>query len=427
MADIGNDNLVQRVNGRVFYGWIVLAVAALGIFASGPGQSHTFSVFVGPIGADLGLTATEIAAAYGFATLVAAFCLPQMGKLVDRHGAKRMLTVVAGLLGLCCIAFGAAAGMIWLAIGFAGLRFLGQGSLMLGCANMVSQWFDKKRGFALSLMVLGFSASMAVHPPLSQWLIDTVGWRQGWLWLGFSTWLLLLPAFILFARNRPEDFALRPDGAAPASSDSPEADASVQQSATDLTLREALRTPAFYIIAVCMFSLSMLVTSLHFFQISILTDHGLDAGLAAKAFPVSAFVMVLAMPLVGKALDNLRTELVFCTGLIVMALALVSASMVSDFTSAMVYAAIFGLNNATTMTFFGFMWPHYFGRAHLGSIQGAGQMIGVIGASLGPLPLGIAQDLFGSYDPMLLAMASVPACGAVAVLFLRKPAKPLPA
>jgi cyanate permease len=77
------------------------------------------------------------------------------------------------------------------------------------------------------------------------------------------------------------------------------------------------------------------------------------------------------------------------------------------------------------MTFFAFMWPRYFGRSHLGSIQGTGQMIGISGSSLGPLPLGIAQDLFGSYDPMLLGTAVIPACCALLVLFLRKPAKPL--
>ena len=49
---------------------------------------------------------------------------------------------------------------------------------------MVSQWFDRRRGFAMGLMVLGFPISMAVHPPLCQWLIDLVGWRQTRIWLG---------------------------------------------------------------------------------------------------------------------------------------------------------------------------------------------------------------------------------------------------
>ncbi|MGH8707613.1 MAG: MFS transporter, partial [Burkholderiales bacterium] len=146
------ERLFAALNARAFYGWTILAVAGLGIFASGPGQSHTFSVFVEPIGADLGLSKAAIGGAYGLATLAAAFFLPQMGKLVDRHGPRRMTTIVALALGLACMAFGAAGGIATLALGFGALRFLGQGSLMMNCAALVAQWFSRKRGFAMGLM-----------------------------------------------------------------------------------------------------------------------------------------------------------------------------------------------------------------------------------------------------------------------------------
>ena len=69
-----------------------------------------------------------------------------------------------------------------------------------------------------------------------------------------------------------------------------------------------------------------------------------------------------------------------------------------------------------------FLWPRFFGRRHLGSIQGAGTTINVVGASLGPLPLGIAYDLQGSYATALLLLAILPLGCAVAVLFIREPA-----
>ena len=76
------------------------------------------------------------------------------------------------------------------------------------------------------------------------------------------------------------------------------------------------------------------------------------------------------------------------------------------------------------MTCFAYLWPHYFGRRHLGAIQGTGQMVGVVGASLGPLPLGIAIDYFGSYDTTLRLLAILPAACAVLALFLRAPKLP---
>ena len=151
-----SNSLVERLGRRFFYGWVIVGVGMLGIFASGPAQSHTFSVFIGPIALDLGLTQTEMASAYGLATLMAALCLPAMGWFLDRAGAKRMLAVVALFFGSACVAFGLVGGLFWLAIGFAALRFLGQGSLMMGSSNMVSQWFTRKRGTALGLMTMGF-------------------------------------------------------------------------------------------------------------------------------------------------------------------------------------------------------------------------------------------------------------------------------
>lgn len=205
-------NILNYVNTKFFYGWIIVGIANIGIFSSGPGQSHTFSVFVEPISQDLQLSSASIASAYGLATLIAAFLLPYMGKLIDRYGARFSLIIISIILGISCIFFGAASNFLMLTVGFGFLRFFGQGSLMLGCANLVSQWFDSKRGFAMSLMALGFGMSMAVHPPLSQLLIDEYGWKYAWIILGVSTWIIMVPALFILAWNNPENIGLKPDG-----------------------------------------------------------------------------------------------------------------------------------------------------------------------------------------------------------------------
>lgn len=411
------DRLFAALNARAFYGWTILAVAGLGIFASGPGQSHTFSVFVGPIGRDLGLSKAAIAGAYGIATLVAAFLLPKMGRLVDRHGARRMTTVVALLLGLACIAFGAVGGLATLALGFGALRFFGQGSLMMNSANLVAQWFSRKRGFAMGLMSLGFAASMAVHPPLGQFLIAQLGWRWAWVILGLATWALLLPPVLLLVIDKPEDRGLRPDGEAAPEATRPAA------AIDGLDLAAALRTPTFYLLAAGWFAMAMLVTTLHFYQVSILTAQGVHASIAARVFPVSALVLAVSMPLVGRLFDLVRTRYVFAAGLVVMAAALFSVTLVGDLASAIAYAALFGLNNAFSLTMFGYLMPRYFGRKHVGTLQGTGQMVAVVGASLGPLPVGLAFDYLGGPTLTLRLLALVPiACALAAALFLRTPA-----
>jgi len=415
------DAFALRVNQSIFYGWVMLAVAALGMFATGPGQSHLFSVFVTPISEDLEISRTSVSSAYALATLAASLGLPYVGRLIDRYGVRVVGICVAVAFGLAQIAFGAVANLVLLTLGFGALRFLGQGSVMLCCANLVSQWFSRRRGFALSLMALGFALSMAVHPPLAQWLTELFGWRAAWLGLAVLSLAVLLAPFVLLVQNRPEDLGLEPDGRA-----QPGVPAHPDVATTDgvemgLTLKQAIRTSAFWIIAIGLGSLSMLVTALFFHQVSIFETQGLSAEIAARVFSISAVTMVCFMPIIGRMLDRFPTKPMFACALTTMAFALVAMAFVDDLVTAVLYSVVFGINNAAIQTHMTFMWPRFFGRRYLSSIQGAGQMIGVMAASIGPLPFGIYFDLYASYTGALLGLALLPVGCAVAVLFIRPP------
>ena len=459
-----SDVLVHHINRRFFYGWLLVAAGALILFASGPGQSHTFGVFLAHVADDLGLSHTDVSFAYGVATLAAAFGLPYAGRHIDRHGARRVLTVVSLLLGVAAAAFGLVNGLVVLALGFAAVRFLGQGCLFLGASNVIAQWFERRRGFALSLVWLGFSASVALHPPFSQWLIETVGWREAWLWLGISSWALLFPV-LWFVRNRPENLGLRPDGRAaieppakagqgPAplasrldprvpgvrpdanSPQGPGQDASSIDSpgtpqktsrveTTDLTLKQALRTPAFWIVALGLSLIALLMTGLFFHQVAIFQHRGLEVHIATRVFAITALVSVISVPALGRIMDRTPSRLMYAGALLVMAGALMVLHLVDDIAAAVTYAVVFGLANASMHVNVGYLWADYFGRRHLGSIQGAGQTILIVGASLGPLPFSLSFDLTGDYSAALAGSAVLTVLAALAAaVFLRYPRQP---
>ncbi len=412
---LGRLAFAHSVNRRVFYGWVMVFVAGFSIFASGPGQSHTFSAFNALIAADLGISNTELAFAYSLATVGAAFLLPLFGRQVERFGSRRSLIVVSIALGFACLFFGAAANFVWLVVGFGLLRFFGQGSMMLGAANLVAQWFSLQRGFAMGLMALGFAASMAIHPTLARILIDAYGWREAWIGLGLLTWVMMIPVLFFLVQDRPEDMELSPDNSVE------EQTAGGGGSAlTGATLAQALRHHSFYIIAVGFFTISGLVTSLHFHQYNILASQGLDAKWATLGFWFTAISMVLAMPLVGRSFDRFRTRYMFAAALCVQAITLCGVTLVTSVPALMVYSIAFGLNNAFSMTMFGYIFPRYFGRLHLGRIQGTGQMVAVVGASLGPIPVSYAFDFLGDPVITLRLLALLPlAVALIAVSFLR--------
>jgi cyanate permease len=125
--------------------------------------------------------------------------------------------------------------------------------------------------------------------------------------------------------------------------------------------------------------------------------------------------------MVGWILDRVRTRYVFSCFHLLLSATLVMINYVDSLPTALVYGAMFGLCNAFSITFFGYIWAHYFGRKHIGSIQGVGQMVGVFGASLGPLPMGFAYDMFGNYHQILFALALLPLLAATLSFFLKPP------
>ena len=388
-----NRQIYNKINEKFFYGWTIVGIGSLGIFTSGAGQSHTFSPFIPVISKDLQISSTSITTAYMIATLFAAFLLPQIGKLVDKFGPRIVLIYTVILLGIGCLIFGAASNFLMLAVAFGFLRFFGQGTLMLGSANIITQWFDKKRGFALGLMGLGFALSMGIHPPISDFLITNYGWRSAWVIIGLSTWILMLPPLIFLAIDKPEDVNEKPDG--------------IQKKIVNkntkifgLSLNQTLKEKSFYILSFSFFSISTLVTALHFFQVTILNQYfNLPSREAAALFIPTMITMIIFIPLAGKILDKFETHNVIGIALLVTTSSLISISFSSNITFAIIYSIIFGINNAFNLSLFGYIWPRYFGRLHVGSIQGTGQMVLVVGASIGAMPFALAMD-FG-YDLLL--------------------------
>lgn len=416
------------VNERLcFYGWVMLAIGVLGLLGTGPGQSYTIGLFFGPIIRELHISSTMVAAVYGIGTALAALGLSAMGRLIDRHGPRLLLAAIALMMGGVCLAFPYVRGVVTLLLAFTAVRFLGQGSLTLAATNLVSQWFARRRGLALSITALGFAAGLAAYPPAVERLIAAVGWRQTWSWLGLWVWLLLIPAVLLLVIDRPDDLGLRPDGAR-AAAPAPDATRANPTPAAELeanwTPREAMRTVTFWVLAVAMADSSALITGMYIYHVSYFVEQGLSAGLAAAMFSVTSVSMVVAMLGVGVLLDRAPTQLVVAGSILVNALALGMLYFLHNVVTAVVYAVLLGATSGAAMTNSNYIWPRFFGRRHLGGIQGTAATVSIIGASLGALPFGIAHDMFGSYRVAVGLLAFLPLGFAVAVALLKPPGQP---
>ena len=411
----------RLVNGsKVFYGWIILVIATLGMIMTGPGQTYVVSLFTEHFMDDLQLSRSTVSSLYSGGTLVAGLLLPIVGRQIDRRGPRMMVGLITSIFGLSCIYMGFVQGAIMLFLGLFAIRLLGQGSLDMVSVNVINQWWVHRRG-----TVLGVSGSvmsllgMGAFPNMVNWLIATFGWRLAYILLGCMLLMFMLPLGIVFFRDRPEDYGLLPDSRkSPTANDSIAVDLSLED---NWTMHEALRTRAFWIPAASIALLAMILTGLFFHMVSIFEDNGLTSGMAAAVFAPVALSGALVKLGSGALADRVPVRLLLATALAFQALTLVMAQFLRSTGMGFAYGVVLGTATGLVGMAASVIWAQYFGRRHLGSIAGVASTLTVVGSALGPMPLGIARDLLGSYNAALTISAVLSVLMAAAALSVRKP------
>lgn len=426
------DALVARI--PFFYGWIMVPIAMVVQIATSPGQTYGISLFNPYLREALSLSQSELSGAYMLGTLLASLPMTYVGHLMDRYGPRRTLTAVVILFGLACGGMMRVNGLVTLFVVFLFLRMLGQGSMGLLGTNAVALWFNRRLGLANGIMSLGMAASMGAMPLLNLQLIEHFGWRWAYVILGLSVWVLVLPLLAVFFRNRPEDVGQLPDGRMPtreASHVEPSAPIHAPQAKGDRTqtpdtepefsLRAALYTRSYWIMAAATATWSMTITGITFHSVQLFLDHGLSKASAAGMFTTFAAALA-AMRLVGGMLaDRLPLNRLLSAAVAGMAGGMALLIQMSTPWSAHVFAIVLGGSHGLLTAVGATLWVRYYGRAHLGKIRGSLTTIGVASSSVGPFLMGAARDLFSSYDGVLWLFVAICVPIAMAALLATPP------
>ncbi len=423
---------------RFHPGWVMLGVAAAGIYMSAPGQSYSVAAFIDPMLTDLNLHRTEFSAAYLVATLIGGLTLPWIGRLLDAWGARRMLPIVALLLGLACVWMSSIRTVVGLYIGFSLIRCLGQGSLTLISTWMIGEWFERRRGLATGLLGLGGTLSVMSVPQINDFLITEYGWRNSWMILAaVVAGVLVLPGMLLI-RNRPEDMGLLPDGGFPTDSRHTYADPANPATpvvAADLhskhpmvtdeswTVSESIRSPTFWKLLSVVAACSLVGTGLVFHQVSLLAEHGVSRVDALRLMAVQAFVGTISSVVAGYLTDRIQARYLLFGSMLFLSLALLLLIVMPSPGWSVVYAALLGLQGGIIRSTGTVVWINYYGRLYQGAVRGFAMSFMVIAAAFGPLPLALAKDHLGDYNRCLIGFLILPLLAGVGVLTAAPPVK----
>ncbi len=421
-----HSTLVNRT--PFFYGWVILLIATLGSIMTSPGQTFAVSIFIEQFIRDLGISRSLVSTLYTIGTLCGSLALPIVGRQFDQRGARLLMTVIALLFGLACIYMGYIQNALMLGIGFVLIRMLGQGSLSMISTNVINQWWVRHRGPILGLSGTAMALiGVGGSPNLINWLIPQLGWRMTYILLGVVLLLVMAPLAWIFTRNRPEDHGLLPDGVQTAATQTGQSTGlgtvAVPVAEENWTRAEAIRTPIFWVFLLGLASVSMLGTGLTFHIVSIFADNGMSPALAATSFVPVAITTAITNLGSGFLVDRVRLRVLMAISLVLQVLSLWMVTYLSSIFLAMAFGVVMGATNGLQRTIGTVAWAKYYGRRHLGSISGITTTVMVGSSALGPMPMGIARDLLGSYGTTLKLLAIIPLVLAIASLFVDRPEK----
>jgi len=409
----------------VFYGWVIVAVATLGIVMSIPGQTMGVSVFTDHLILVTGLTRLELSNTYLVGTLASSFLLPRGGIYLDRHGARATgivacLTVAAtlcvltqldwitkGLTALIGLESPVATAAGLLALGFMMLRLSGQGMLTMASRTMMAKWFERRRGLASGISGIFVSGGFAIAPLLLQSLIDIGGWQGAWLILAGLVGIGMSLVILVFFRENPEECDLKMDGDAPDERHTRSARNLEPSDERSFTREEALRTARFWYVTLTLSLQAMVFTGVTFHIVDLGIDTGIGGREAIKLFIPIAIVSTSTGMLSGWAADRVPVRALVLVSIGLQTIAYIGAGRLGEWPFLVMMVVGWGGAGGLFATLLNVAMPNFFGRTHLGSITSIQMSAMVAASALGPAFLAASKTYLGSYEAGLLCCCAL--------------------
>jgi MFS family permease len=388
----------------VYYGWIVLFVAAAAMVGTLPGRTQGLGLVTEPLLADLQIGRVAYAQLNLWATLIGATGAIGIGRLLDRFGSRTVLTIVAAALGLTVVMMSRVTTFTALAIAITLTRALGQSALSVISIAMVGHWFVRRLDMAMAIYSVALSVGFMIAFPIVGSLVQSRGWRAAWFAIGAAILVVLVPLGLLVVRRGPEAIGLAADGAGPATTN-PEPGIGNPEPA-GCTLREAAATPAFWIFAVGSSLYGLVASGIGLFNESILAERGFGPHIYYQTLVVTAITGLAGNFIGGWLARTIALNRLMAVSLSVLGLGLLALPHIASFAMVMLWAVMMGLGGGLVMVLFFSVWPRVYGRRHLGRIQGVAQAMTVLASAVGPLLLAACVEMTGSYATMFYLLAA---------------------
>lgn len=409
---------------KIFHGW-KMAGAAAGIQMLHAALLHqSFGAYFAILIEQKGWSKTSLSAASAMQSAETAIIGPAMGWLIDRFGPQNMIRAGIITFGVGLMMFSQVETLAGL---YASVLVIALGSSLSGYFPLniaLIHWFERKRARALSMSGLGLAIG-GILVPLVAWSMQQFGWRA----TAFGSGVLMIaigwPLARLFKR-RPEDIGETLDGLpppAPGQATELHPEAGTQR---EFTARQALRTSAFWLLALGHGFALFVVTAVNVHAINHMRQ-----SLGYSVAQASLFIMIMTAfqvggVLLGGAVGDRYSKRWMCAVCMLMhAVGLLMLTFATGPLMLTAFAVMHGLAWGVRGPFMQAIRADYFGRRSIGMILGLSSLIIAIGQIGGPMVAGMLGDATGDYRAGFTVLALLAGAGSLLFAFARRPAPPV--
>ena len=412
--------LTTLLASRFFYGWVVVGVAAfLGFLGTGF-YSYSRGMFLPSLAEDIA-EGSRFAIAMGFsaAGLISALVAPGIGTMLDRRSPRLILLFGIAVVTVSYIGLSQVTSLpgYYLAVGLGmGLGMACMGGL--AWHRTVISWFDHWRGRAIAIAVMGASLSGVMMPPLVTVLVESLGWRVGYLTFAVITAVALAPMVYFLMRDRPEEVGEVRDGRAYVEKHADRI-VEIEEDARAWTWREMLKDQAFWSIGLVFGAMSCVYSAVMLHLFGHLIDIGVEAQYSALVLSVTAAFAFGGKPIVGWLSDMFGAKVSIWLALVCQAGALLLFAFADGLVLATAAASLYGFGYSGMSPLRTFALSTAIGSVSLAKATGVNRIIEQpLALSASPLA-GLIYDTTGSYQLAFLILAGLMMAACVGPLFMK--------
>jgi len=425
MAENMTSNLTTDITSPrkavFFYGWWIVVGSIVGLSLGYSVISMSFGTFIKAFETSFGWTRGQISFGPTIIGITAIFFFPYVGRLVDKYGVRKILIPSTLLFGFTIASMSMLTASIWHLYAMCILiPLLGAGTAPLTYSRILVSWFNQKRGLALGIGLAGVGLGTTMVPLLASYFMEHYSWREAYLAIGLLIVVVALPIAKFVFKDKPSDLGLLPDGLDQASSEQQTSFSKPNPLLVGYTTKEALKQKTFWLMFTSFLITGLCTSTVLVHLIPMMTDRGMTIKEAIGTFAYLGMSIVGGRLIAGYLMDKFFAPYVVIAFMFGPVIGLALFAMGATGFEAAICTALIGIAIGAEFDVMAYFTSRYFGQRSFGEIYGYSYSGFKLGASIGPLIMGLTYDAIGRYTEVLWAMSGIMIICCICILAMGK-------